>query len=103
MVCEVVPKAPSAAVKDGTNFGTPIGSLRRMIAGDVDVIVLKALAKEPGAPLSVRRRVGGGHPALPPGSAGAGSTRQLGLSHIEAGTPAQDDGGRRNRRCWSSS
>ena len=47
VVCEVVPKAPSAAVKDGTNFGTPIGSLRRMIAGDVDVIVLKALAKEP--------------------------------------------------------
>jgi serine/threonine-protein kinase len=47
VVCEVVPKAPSAAVKDGTNFGVPIGSLRRMIAGDVDVIVLKALAKEP--------------------------------------------------------
>src|SRR5262245_4520037 len=47
VVCEVVPKAPSTAVEDAANFGTPIGSLRRTLAGDVDVIVLKALAKEP--------------------------------------------------------
>jgi serine/threonine-protein kinase len=96
VVCEVVPKAPSAAVTDGTNFGIPIGSLRRMIAGDVDVIVLKALAKEPerryrsAAELAedVRRYLLGQPVRLAP--------RQLGLSH-RAGTPAQDHGGRRNR------
>jgi serine/threonine protein kinase len=47
VVCEVVPPAPSAVVATGMVFGTSPRRLRRRLAGDLDVIALKALAKEP--------------------------------------------------------
>ena len=97
VVCEVVPRAPSTVVKDTAAFGTPVGAVRRMLAGDVDVIVLKALAKEPERRYGSVAELGGRHPALSTRSAGAGTSGQLDLSHLEAGTPAQDDGGRPGR------
>ncbi len=46
-VCDDIPSPPSAAVRDATSFGTSPERLRRRIEGDLDVIVLKTLAKEP--------------------------------------------------------
>ena len=47
VVCEVVPPAPSMVVATAAAFGTSSRRLGRRIAGDLDVIALKALAKEP--------------------------------------------------------
>jgi serine/threonine protein kinase len=48
VVCEEVPPPPSTVVSSGAAFGTSPHRLRRRVAGDLDVIVLKALAKDPG-------------------------------------------------------
>ncbi len=88
VVCEVVPRAPSTVVKDTAAFGTPVGAVRRMLAGDVDVIVLKALAKEPERRYGSVAELADDIRRLPAWSAGAGSSGQLDLSHLEAGTPS---------------
>jgi serine/threonine-protein kinase len=47
VVCERIPPAPSTVIRDGAASGTSGAALRRLVAGDLDVITLKALAKEP--------------------------------------------------------
>jgi serine/threonine protein kinase len=47
VVCEEVPPPPSTVVASGAALSTSARRLRRQVAGDLDVIMLKALAKEP--------------------------------------------------------
>lgn len=47
VVCETIPERPSAVARDADLRGTTPERLRRALAGDLDTIALKALAKEP--------------------------------------------------------
>ena len=52
IVCEVDPAAPSSVVSEertssSTTYGSDTGRIRRLLAGDLDVVCLKALRKEP--------------------------------------------------------
>ena len=61
------PSAPGA-------LPAPVRSLRRRLRGDLDNIVLKAIATEARAALRVGGRAGGGHRARPRRPAGAGAS-----------------------------
>jgi len=47
VVCDTVPPRPSQSVEAGAGFAAPPDRVGRSLEGDLDTIVLKALAKEP--------------------------------------------------------
>ena len=72
---EQEPERPSAACRE----------LRGDLRGDLDAILLKALRKEPGATLRVRRRLRGGPGTPPGGEARPGATRLASLPRGPSG------------------
>ncbi|MFO0972871.1 MAG: serine/threonine-protein kinase [Phycisphaerae bacterium] len=64
-------------------------TVQRRVEHDLELIVLKCLAKEPERPLPERRRAGGRHPALPGAPAGLcpGAERRLSAAEVRAPQP----------------
>ncbi len=92
VICLVEPEPPSAVVR-----GTP---RERSLRGDLDLIVLKALRKDPAQPLSLGRGALRGSRAPPDRPPGPRPTSVSGLSCAEVPRPSPPRAqGRSHRRC----
>lgn len=67
--------------------GTNPENLRRRLAGDLDAIVTKTLAKGSGEPLRLGRRAGRGRPTPPAGTSRQGARRHFPLSRRKVRPP----------------